>query len=1298
MAIILIDKVEQSNRSSNVTTSGFFHIAESLSINYKVTGRQTTSSDPPASPAPTSGERWIMEDVASFNTTFFGATLPTGTANGDIIEYDGSLWSIFVDVSNSLPDGLNKTNEGQLVYVVDENKFYFYDSTAWVSIESGSDTDTTYTINTVPDTGDSTQEIIRLTAGGSGSGTDDIILKVGTGLSIAEAGDTITFTNTVTDTDTQLTNEQVQDIVGAMFTSNTETRCTVTYQDADGTIDVVVDDLDTDTHITTEEVQDIVGAMFTSNTETRCAVTYQDADGTIDVVVDDLDTDTQLTNEQVQDIVGAMFSSNTETRVAVTYQDADGTIDVVVDDMNDTYTAGDGLDLTASEFKTDLKTNGGLVIETAQLALDIGAISITGTALKSILPAAIAYEDEANTFTVSPQTFQPVSRDISPSDVGHVVHTDTAATTFTDNVTATGTATNDFTTNRVEKSTLAATAASITTDTAATLYIEGDVTAGTNMTITNNYSLWVDAGNSRFDGEVIVDVISEKSSAAGVTIDGLLLKDETLIFEGTPDGFETTLAAADPTAVVTVTIPNTAGTLITDGDSGTVTNAMLANSKFTVTDGATTQAIDLGDTLNVAATASTGVAINTTTDDKITISGIDASDSIKGVATFSTANFSVTGADVTIKSGGVDLTNEVAGVLPSANLPEAIAYEDEANVFTVTGNSFAGTVNVDTVKEKTASAGVKVEETLMVDAGKSIKLNGVAITGLFIQHDASSVEKLAVAASGRITTLSGIRAYGNSFVMGPKGEGTVNFVGNEGVVGVLNGIHNATDTVITLDSTDGMEDGETVVFTDKDTPATTESKTISTVDSATQITLSAGLTNSYIDNSFADVLGTGNFNFRNSNDGKKLQFDYPDVGGELHFRTYNRRTGVANTRLKMDKNGKATLDEGLIVNNDSGSAGDFNVKGNSDSDLFFCDVSVDRVGVSIGSGGTRHGFDCRTSFGLPSLKKTSNYTMSDTDSAIHVDVPTSGNVTITLPPYKRGRVINITRLDDPNVTSGTLKIKAGTSDFLNGVSLGEEVVSHQWRGVRVLGAHQNTAAGGGWLVTPDREAFSSLKKTANYTMLDGDETVHVDVPTSGSVTITLPAFKRGRSLRILRLDDPYTTNGTLKIKAASGDFLDGVSVGEEVISHQWRRVDVLGAHDNTAAGGGWIVSPTRENLRTVFKSLINADYAVIDGDEIVTMEVEPIVGPDPPPNDVTVTLPSFERGRVIYVYRTDGNTEPNTSLTIQTASSDYMKGTQDGKTTLSGKGSGIKIVGGHANDATELGWLVTSINAVNVTV
>lgn len=41
--------------------------------------------------------------------------------------------------------------------------------------------------------------------------------------------------------------------------------------------------------------------------------------------------------------------------------------------------AGDGIDVTGTTISTDLKANGGLVIESTELALDLGATSITGT-------------------------------------------------------------------------------------------------------------------------------------------------------------------------------------------------------------------------------------------------------------------------------------------------------------------------------------------------------------------------------------------------------------------------------------------------------------------------------------------------------------------------------------------------------------------------------------------------------------------------------------------------------------------------------------------------------------------------------------------------------------------------------------------------------------------------------------------------------------------------------------------------------------------------------------------------------
>ena len=108
---------------------------------------------------------------------------------------------------------------------------------------------------------------------------------------------------------------------------------------------------------TNEEIQDIVGAMFSGNTETNITVTYQDSDGTIDLVAD------QLTTEQVQDIVGAMFSSNTETNITATYQDSDGTIDLEV--------AGGGRFVVSSSPAAGIHTSDSVGINTVGFTTDM---------------------------------------------------------------------------------------------------------------------------------------------------------------------------------------------------------------------------------------------------------------------------------------------------------------------------------------------------------------------------------------------------------------------------------------------------------------------------------------------------------------------------------------------------------------------------------------------------------------------------------------------------------------------------------------------------------------------------------------------------------------------------------------------------------------------------------------------------------------------------------------------------------------------------------------------------------------
>ena len=115
--------------------------------------------------------------------------------------------------------------------------------------------------------------------------------------------------------DAGVTNEQLQDVVGAMISSNTESGITVTYEDSDGTLDFVVGTLNQDT---------------TGNSATATAL---ETSRTIHGVSFDGSANIDL-SEVIQDTVGAMFGSNTETDIAVTYQDGDGTIDLVVNGIS----------------------------------------------------------------------------------------------------------------------------------------------------------------------------------------------------------------------------------------------------------------------------------------------------------------------------------------------------------------------------------------------------------------------------------------------------------------------------------------------------------------------------------------------------------------------------------------------------------------------------------------------------------------------------------------------------------------------------------------------------------------------------------------------------------------------------------------------------------------------------------------------------------------------------------------------------------------------------------------------------
>jgi hypothetical protein len=82
-----------------------------------------------------------------------------------------------------------------------------------------------------------------------------------------------------------------------------------------------------------------------------------------------------------------------------------------------------------------------------------------------------------------------------------------------------------------------------------------------------------------WDGAAWRSEAGEFVNATGDTMTGdLVMNNANLVFEGSvDDGFETTLTVVNPTADRTITLPNVTGTVVTTGDSGTVTSTMIAD-------------------------------------------------------------------------------------------------------------------------------------------------------------------------------------------------------------------------------------------------------------------------------------------------------------------------------------------------------------------------------------------------------------------------------------------------------------------------------------------------------------------------------------------------------------------------------------------------------------------------------------------------------------------------------------------------------------------------------------------------
>ncbi len=236
-----------------------------------------------------------------------------------------------------------------------------------------------------------------------GAGQDNYVLTYnqGTGLISLEAGG-----------GGSLSSEEVEDIVGAMFDGGTETRISATYDDTNGKINLVVNDMTANDNTQNSYAISVVDGGDDTEEKIRLTQSGHDGANTDDIVLkvgaglsisrngdvitlvnDVSDTNTVDMGDgfKIRDTSG-----NDQTVIEnqfVKFETATGALGTSVTgtgttndpyvirltspdtDNNTTYTPGDGLDLNGTTFSTDLKANSGLVIDSGEVSIDVNDVT-----------------------------------------------------------------------------------------------------------------------------------------------------------------------------------------------------------------------------------------------------------------------------------------------------------------------------------------------------------------------------------------------------------------------------------------------------------------------------------------------------------------------------------------------------------------------------------------------------------------------------------------------------------------------------------------------------------------------------------------------------------------------------------------------------------------------------------------------------------------------------------------------------------------------------------------------------------
>src|SRR5210317_1594942 len=367
------------------------------------------------------------------------------------------------------------------------------------------------------------------------------------------------------------------------------------------------------------------------------------------------------------DITVAQFSGAGQISAGDALTKTGNTLDVAVDDTT-IEVSGDALQVKASGIGTNqLAATAVTEAKIANNAVTVAKLATTLDLSSNTITLPSSFVTTTGTQTLTNKTISGASNTLT--SIGNASLTNstitltgdsgTNAIDLGDTITVSGTA------NEIETS--------VSGDTL-TIGLPDDVTIGNNLSVT---------GNTTITGNLTVNGTTTTVNSTAVNIQN------AFTFEGaSADAYETTLTVVDPTADHTISLPNASGTIVlrdtTDtltnktisGVSNTLTNignSSLTNSAITISDGSTTQDLDLGNTLTI--TSGEGIDAVVSATDTLTISAEEATSSNKGVASFNSTDFTVTSGAVTLNAERVQ---DIAGAMFSSNTETLITatYQD----------------------------------------------------------------------------------------------------------------------------------------------------------------------------------------------------------------------------------------------------------------------------------------------------------------------------------------------------------------------------------------------------------------------------------------------------------------------------------------------------------------------------------------------------------------------------------------------------------------------------------------------